>query len=83
MSSVAISHVAHKLGQGRKKEDKLHLTPLKFRGNWILHLEILEFGFYPIKFEVFGFYILTFQNLGFTPLKFRVVWILHSQILKL
>ena len=69
MSSVAISHVAHKLGQGRKKEGKLHITPLKFRGDWILHPEVLEFRFYPLKFGVFGFYTLTFQNLNFTPPK--------------
>ena len=46
--------------------DKLQITPLKFRGDWIL-AEISEFGFYPLKFGMFGFYILTFQNLDFTP----------------
>ena len=28
----------------------LDITPLKFESVWILHLEILEFGFYPLKF---------------------------------
>ena len=39
-----------------KKKGKLQITPLKFGGDWILHPEVLEFGFYPLKFRVFGFY---------------------------
>ena len=54
----------------RKKKlifGKLQITPLKFGNVWILHLEVLKFGFYPFTFGVFRFYILTFQNLDFTP----------------
>ena len=29
---------------------KLQITHLKFGSDWILHPEILEFGFYPLKF---------------------------------
>ena len=29
--------------------NKLHITLLKFRSDWILHLEVLEFGFYPLE----------------------------------
>jgi len=28
----------------------LQITPLKFEGDWVLHLEVSEFGFYPLKF---------------------------------
>ena len=31
------------------KLDKLQITPLKFGSVWILHPEISEFGFYPLK----------------------------------
>ena len=44
---------------------KLQITLLKFGDDWILHSKVLKFGFYPLKFGVFGFYILTFQNLDF------------------
>ena len=54
-----------------------------------LHSKVSEFG-YPLKFEVFGFYTLTFQNLDFTPyilevfgfysLKFWCVWILYPKV---
>ena len=47
--------------------DKLQIAPLRFRGDLILHLEVLEFGFYPLEFGMFGFYTLMFQNLDFTP----------------
>ena len=49
-----------------KKKYKLQITPLKFGDDWILHPKVLEFGFYPLKFGVFGFYTITFQNLDFT-----------------
>jgi len=39
---------------------KLQIIPLKFRGDWILHREVLEFEFYALTFGVFGFYILAF-----------------------
>ena len=42
---------------------KLQFASLKFEDIWILHPEILEFGFYPIKFGVIGFYTLTIQIL--------------------
>ena len=42
------------------KKAKLQITPLKCGGVWILHLKILEFGFYPLKFGVFGFYTMIF-----------------------
>ena len=29
---------------------KLQITPLKFRGDWILHPEVSKFGFYRLKF---------------------------------
>ena len=29
---------------------KLQITHLKFGSDWILHPEVLEFGFYPLKF---------------------------------
>ena len=29
---------------------KFQITPLKFRGDWILYAKVLEFGFYPLKF---------------------------------
>ena len=45
---------------------KLHITPLKFGGVWILYPKVLKFGFYPQKFGMFGFYTLMFQNLDFT-----------------
>ena len=32
-------------------QGKLQITPLKFGGDWILHLEISKFGFHPITFE--------------------------------
>ena len=31
------------------KKAKLQITPLKCGGVWILHHDILEFGFYPLK----------------------------------
>ena len=31
--------------------DILQITPLKFGSDWILHPEILKFGFYPLKFS--------------------------------
>ena len=67
---------------------KLQIAPLKFRCIWILHLEVLEFGFYLLKFGgvwilppnisefgpskilgVFGFYLLKFGVFGFYTLK--------------
>ena len=49
----------------KKKKGKLQITLLKFRSDWILHFEVSEFGFYPLKFGVLGFYTLAFQNLNF------------------
>ena len=46
--------------------DKLQIIPLRFGSDWILHSKISEFRFYLLKFGVFGFYTLTFQNLNFT-----------------
>ena len=43
-----------------EKKGKLQITPLKFGDDWILHFEISEFGFYPLKFGVFRFYTMTF-----------------------
>ena len=37
----------------RREKGKLQIAPLKFSGDWILHPEISEFGFYPLKFGVF------------------------------
>ena len=31
-------------------EAKLQITPLKFGDVWILHFEVLEYGFYHLKF---------------------------------
>jgi len=45
---------------------KLQTAPLKFGSDWILYLVVSEVGFYSLKFRVFGFYTLTFQNLDFT-----------------
>ena len=33
-----------------KLKGKLQITLLKFGSNWILHFEVLEFGFYPLIF---------------------------------
>ena len=41
---------------------KLHITFLKFGSDWILHLQVSEFGFYT----------LTFQNLDFIPSNFEM-----------
>ena len=35
----------------KSKNGKLQITPLKFGGVWILHLEISKLGFYPLKFN--------------------------------
>ena len=43
----------------------MQITPLKFGGIWILHLKVLEFGFYLL----FRFYF---------P-KFVSAWILHTK----
>ena len=53
---------------------KLKITPLQFGGDWILHFGISKFRIYPLKFRMFEFYTLMFQNLNyFHHLKFRVV----------
>ena len=31
--------------------NKLHITLLKFRSDWILHLKVSEFGFYPTRIK--------------------------------
>ena len=56
-------------------EAKLQTIPLKFGSVWILHLKILEFGFYLLKFG--GIWILhpKVSKIGFYPLKFGSVWI--------
>ena len=59
---------------------KLQITLLKFRDVWILHLEVLEFGFYSLKFRgtwilhqkisefgVFEFYTLNCNPYTLTP----------------
>ena len=43
--------VVNRLSQDKYLKGKLQITPLKFGGNWILHSEISEFGFYPLTFE--------------------------------
>ena len=48
--------------------DKLQIIPLKFKVVWILHVEILEFEFYPWSLDVNRFYIWHF-----------IIWILHSK----
>ena len=68
----------------------MRITPPKFGGDWILHPEILEFGFYPLTFESVWILHPDIQNLDFTPyifgvigsysLKFRSVWILHLKV---
>ena len=47
--------------------DKLQIAPLKFGGIWILYSEISNFEIYPLKFGVFEFYTIRFQNLDFAP----------------
>ena len=49
---------------------KLQIAPLKFRCIWILHLEVLEFGFYPIKFEDICILHSDVSKFGSCPLKF-------------
>ena len=46
---------------------KLHITFLKFGSDWILHIQVLEFGFYPhevwilhLDVSEFRFYTLKF-----------------------
>ena len=39
---------------------KLQIALLKFGSVWILHPEVLIFGFYLLKFGVIRFYSLTF-----------------------
>ena len=67
---------------GKIKKSKLQIALLKFGGDWILHPEILEFGFYLIKFG--GVWILhpDVSEFGFYPLYFRSVWILLPKVLR-
>ena len=44
---------------------KLKITPLKFGGDWILHLKISEFGFYPLKFGDVWILYLDISKFGF------------------
>ena len=46
---------------------KLQITLLKFGSVGILYHKVLEIEFTPLSLGLFGFYILTFQNLDFTP----------------
>ena len=75
-----------------KIKDKLQITHLKFRGVWILHPEVSEFGSYPLKFEgvwilhldilKFGFYSLNFRGFSILLPKVWSVWILHLEVLE-
>ena len=69
----------NKMHQNKLKV-KLQITLLKFRDVWILHLEVLEFGFYSLKFRdtwilhqkisefgVFEFYTLNCNPYTLTP----------------
>ena len=61
---------------------KLQITPLKFRGDWILHPDISKFGFYLLKFGNIWILHLDISKFEFYPLYFRSVWILLPKILK-
>ena len=50
--------------------NKLHITLLKFRSDWILHLEVSEFGFYPLKFGDVWILRPDVSEFGFYPLYF-------------
>ena len=39
----------------KNNKGKLQITPLKFGGIWILHPEVSEYEFYPLKFRMFRF----------------------------
>ena len=60
---------------------KLQITLLKFGGDWILRLEISEFGFYPIKFDVWILHP-NVSKFGFYLLYFGSVWILLPKVLR-
>ena len=57
----------------------MKITPLEFGGVWILHPEILEFGFYPLKFRSVWSLHIDILKFGINPLKFGCVWILHPK----
>ena len=61
------------------RKDKLQITPLSFGDVWILHLEVLEFGVYLLKFRVFGF-CTNVSEFEFYPINFRSVWILLPKV---
>ena len=46
---------------------KLQITPLKFRGDWILHPEVSKFGFYRLKFGDAWIFHPNVLKLDFTP----------------
>ena len=54
---------------------ELQTISLKFGNIWILHTEILEFGFYPINFESICILYLNVSEFIFYSLRFRGVWI--------
>ena len=53
-----------------KKRAKLQITTSKFGCVWILHLEFLEFGFYPLKFGTVWILHPNISKFGFYGLKF-------------
>ena len=54
---------------------ELKTTFLKFGSVWILHLEILEFRFYPLNFESICILHLNVSEFRFYSFRFRSVWI--------
>ena len=58
----------------------MQIIPVKFRGVWILHSEILEFEFYPLKFGDVWILHLDVSKVEFYALNFRGVWILYPKV---
>ena len=61
---------------------KLQITPLKFRDDWILYPEVLEFRFYLLKFSDVWILHPDILEFGFYPLYFRSIWILLPKVLR-
>ena len=78
--SFTNNHSQHQ--QFVKSFGKLQITPLKFRGDWILYLEVLEFRFYHLKFGDIWILDLDILEFGFYPLYFMSVWILLPKVLE-
>ena len=73
-----------KLSKKKKinKKAKLKITPLKFRGDWILHHEVSEFEFYSLKFGDVWILHPDVSEFRFFLLYFRSVWILLPKVLQ-